>query len=253
VRVEIPLYREEDYAAIFAHYLGADVAAKLDSDKIYRFTSKLTGYQLHNLCLLLGLGGSAVTTADVLTCIEERILTSNLNVNEVEAVTFSDLKGAEKLIEDLEINVLLPMQQIQKAQKLGLKPKRGVLLHGYPGTGKTSVGRALARQMKGKFFMIDGTFVTEPPQAFFKKVRDVFEAAKANSPAVIFIDDADVLFKTDHVYGLNRYLLTMLDGLESETIGDADRDERERPAASPAALRARRAVARNQTAERRDP
>jgi transitional endoplasmic reticulum ATPase len=54
----------------------------------------------------------------------------------------------------------------------------------------------------------------------FKRVKDVFEAAKANSPSAIFIDDADVLFKTDHVYGLNRYLLTMFDGLESETVGD---------------------------------
>ena len=220
VRIEIPPYRGEDYAAIFSHYLGVDVASTLDSDKIYRFSSKLTGHQLQNICVLLGIGGAAVTTAEVLTCIEERVLFSNLDADQVEAVSFSDLKGAEKLIEDLETNVLLPMQQIQKAQKLGLKPKRGVLLHGYPGTGKTSVGRALARQMKGKFFMIDGTFVTEPPQAFFNKVRDVFEAAKANSPAVIFIDDADVLFKTDHVYGLNRYLLTMLDGLESGTIGD---------------------------------
>ena len=195
VRIEIPPLQQEDYAAIFAHYLGAEVAAKLDTDKIFRFASKLTGYQLQNISLLLGIGGAAITTANVLTCIEERVLTSNLHVEAVEAVAFSDLKGAEKLIEDLETNVLLPMQQIQRAQKLGLKPKRGVLLHGHPGTGKTSVGRALARQMKGKFFMIDGTFVTEPPAGFFRKVQDVFEAAKANSPSVIFIDDADVLFK----------------------------------------------------------
>jgi cell division protease FtsH len=76
------------------------------------------------------------------------------------------------------------MQQMQKAKKLGLKPKRGVLLHGFPGTGKTSVARALARPMKGKFFMIDGTFITEPPNAFFSRVRSVFEAAKSNSPSV---------------------------------------------------------------------
>jgi len=218
VRIEIPLFRHEDYAAIFGHNLGGENAAKLDVDKIYRFASKLTGYQLENICRILGSG--VVTTADVLSCIEERILISNLAAENVEAIAFSDLKGAEKLIEELETHVLLPMQKIQQAQKLGLKPKRGVLLHGSPGTGKTSVGRALARQMKGKFFMIDGNFVTEPPAAFFIKVRAVFEAAKANSPSVIFIDDADVLFQTDHVYGLNRYLLTMLDGLESETVGD---------------------------------
>jgi len=73
------------------------------------------------------------------------------------------------------------------------------LPHGFPGAGKTSIGRALAHRMKGKFFMIDGTFITEPPGAFFNRVKAVFEAARANSPSVIFIDDADVLFKTDHV------------------------------------------------------
>jgi AAA+ superfamily predicted ATPase len=221
VRLELPAFGVEDYAAILKHFLGKALDL-LDVEKIYRFASKLTGHQLSNLCLLLSDKATAgeISTADALKCIEERILTSNLRIEEVDTISFSDLKGAEALIEKLEINVLLPMQQTQKAKKLGLKPKRGVLLHGHPGTGKTSIGRALARQMKGKFFMIDGTFVTEPANAFFKRVKDVFEAAKSNSPSVIFIDDADVLFKTDHVYGLNRYLLTMLDGLESETIGD---------------------------------
>ena len=221
VRLELPPFAIDDYATILEHYLAESVAG-LDVEKVYRFASKLTGHQLCNLALLMSDKADAgeLSTAEVLSCIEERILTSNLRMEEVEAISFSDLKGAEALIEKLEINVLLPMQQMQKAKKLGLKPKRGVLLHGHPGTGKTSVGRALARQMKGKFFMIDGTFVTEPPNAFFKRVKDVFEAAKSNSPSVIFIDDADVLFKTDHVYGLNRYLLTMLDGLESETVGD---------------------------------
>jgi SpoVK/Ycf46/Vps4 family AAA+-type ATPase len=146
-------------------------------------------------------------------------MSSNLDLAEVEAISFEHLKGAEALIEQLEILVLLPSRDPQLAKELGLKSKRGVLLYGAPGTGKTSIGRALAHQMKGKFFMIDGTFTTEPPGRFFQRINAVFAAAKANSPSVIFIDDADVLFKTDHVFGLNRYLLTQLDGLESESAG----------------------------------
>src|SRR5262249_10567153 len=110
-----------------------------------------------------------------------------------------------------------PLQQPELARELGLKAKRGVLLHGDPGTGKTSIGRALARQMAGKFFMIDGTFVLGTG-SFYKKVNDVFAAAIANSPSVIFIDDADVMFKQDSG-GFNRYLLTRLDGLASESVG----------------------------------
>jgi SpoVK/Ycf46/Vps4 family AAA+-type ATPase len=99
-------------------------------------------------------------------------------------------------------------------------PKRGVLLHGVPGTGKTSIGRALAHRMKGRFFLIDGTVASEPAGEFYKRIDRIFVAAVRNSPAVIFIDDADVLFKTDHVFGLNRYLLTKLDGLISENINN---------------------------------
>lgn len=96
-----------------------------------------------------------------------------------------------------------------------LRPKRGVLLYGPPGTGKTTIGRALAHRLKGKFFLVDGTFIAGSHQ-FYQKVHEVFEAAKANAPAVIFIDDADAIFQNNEEQGLYRYLLTMLDGLESE-------------------------------------
>jgi transitional endoplasmic reticulum ATPase len=91
-----------------------------------------------------------------------------------------------------------------------------VLLHGPPGTGKTTVGRALARRLKGKFFLIDGTFISGSHH-FYERVAQVFMSAQENSPAVIFIDDADVIFRDNHDNGLYRYLLTMLDGLESES------------------------------------
>lgn len=221
VKISMPAFTAQDYKAILDHYLGADATVSLDMDKVYRFSSKLTGHQLRNAALLLQEKASsgALATETVLACIGERILQSNLHVESVESLTFADLKGAQALLKKLEVHVLLPMRDPAKAKQLGLKPKRGVLLHGYPGTGKTSVGRALAKMMKGKFFMIDGSFITEPPAKFFKDVKEIFEAARSNSPAVIFIDDADVLFKTDHVYGFNRYLLTMLDGLESESAG----------------------------------
>lgn len=111
----------------------------------------------------------------------------------------------------------MPLEHRQLAQRLGLKPKRGVLLYGPPGTGKTSIGRALAHRMKGKFFLIDGSIVTEPPDPFFKKLETVIREAKESAPSVLFIDDADVLFDIVHISGLARYLLTLLDGLESES------------------------------------
>ena len=89
-----------------------------------------------------------------------------------------------------------------------------VYVHGDVGTGKTTIGRALAHRLKGKFFLIDGTMIAGE-RNFYHKLQEVFEAAKKNAPAVIFIDDADVIFEGNEDRGLYRYLLTMLDGLES--------------------------------------
>jgi SpoVK/Ycf46/Vps4 family AAA+-type ATPase len=91
---------------------------------------------------------------------------------------------------------------------------RGVLLAGPPGSGKTTIGRALAHRLKSKFFLIDGTVVAGS-DFFYRKVTQVFEDAKRNAPSVVFIDDADVIFEGKDEPGFYRYLLTMLDGLES--------------------------------------
>jgi ATP-dependent 26S proteasome regulatory subunit len=89
---------------------------------------------------------------------------------------------------------------------------------GPPGTGKTTVGRALAHRLKGKFFLIDGTVISGTEQ-FYQVVHRVFQAAQENAPSVIFIDDSDVIFESGQEHGLYRYLLTMLDGLESQSAG----------------------------------
>jgi SpoVK/Ycf46/Vps4 family AAA+-type ATPase len=143
-------------------------------------------------------------------------LVSNVDLSEVQKVELRDLRGMNDVIESLEANVVLALENDALAAELDLKPKRGILLAGPPGTGKTTVGRALAHRLKGKFFLIDGTFIAGTNQ-FYYRIMNVFEAAKQNAPSVIFIDDTDVIFEENDEHGLYRYLLTMLDGLESES------------------------------------
>jgi SpoVK/Ycf46/Vps4 family AAA+-type ATPase len=139
-----------------------------------------------------------------------------VDLGEVQDVRLDDLVGVDDAIQTLLRAIVLPYEDEALAEELGLRAKRGVLLYGPPGTGKTTVGRALAHRLRGKFFLIDGTFIAGTDQ-FYHRVQQVFESAKENSPSVIFIDDADAIFEDQGERGLYRYLLTMIDGLESES------------------------------------
>jgi len=103
-----------------------------------------------------------------------------------------DLKGIDDVIAALEAHILIPLEQVELASELDLKPKRGVLLAGPPGTGKTTIGRALARR-RGKFFLIDGTLKTV--RANRERYAEADARARANRPTrPSFFDVADMGF-----------------------------------------------------------
>ncbi len=206
----------EDYAAIGTAVAGAERVVEVEFAKVHRFAGHLNGYQL-KLAFAMLAELRAITTDDVIASLKDYVMVSNIRVAEVEDVSFDRLPGHEHIVEALKTNIVIPMEHPELARSMGLRPKRGVLLFGPAGTGKTSIGRALAHHMRGKFFLIDGTFVSEPAPAFFGKLERVVQEAKENAPSVLFIDDADVLFQISHIAGLSRYLLSMLDGIESET------------------------------------
>ncbi len=209
--------KAEDYRAFLSRTRAVD---GVDFKRLHRAAPMLDVYQLKVLANLLRKVAEPVTTEQVEGLIESRILRTNLHLKEVEKLTFESLPGSEHIAQALETHVVLPFENKALAYELGLKPKRGVLLYGPPGTGKTSIGRALAHRMQGRFFLIDGSFVTEPPSSFFAQIEAVITEAKANAPSLLFIDDADVLFQIEHVAGLSRYLLSLLDGLESESANN---------------------------------
>ncbi|MDX2232768.1 MAG: AAA family ATPase [Leptolyngbyaceae cyanobacterium bins.349] len=206
-----------DYGFLCYRYLDAAIASHLDYDKIYRFASNLNAYQLRHACLELQ-DSCVVTTDGFIDYLKSRQLSSNVDLGEVQPADFSLLKGIDDVLASLEANLIIPLENDELAKQLDLKPKRGVLLAGPPGTGKTTIGRALAHRLKSKFFLIDGTFISGSGD-FYTKIHYVFEAAKHNAPAIVFIDDTDVIFESGDEMGLYRYLLTLLDGLESETAG----------------------------------
>jgi transitional endoplasmic reticulum ATPase len=207
-----------DWAFFLEKGLGSKVAHSLDAVRLFQHAPGLNGHQLSRLCRLLAMR-ETINEPLVRTMIDTRILRANMDLGEVATIQFSDLKGFGDLVEALTTYVITPLLADARFDAIGLTPKRGVLLYGPPGTGKTSVGRALARQMEGKFFKIDGSIPTEPAKDFYPRIDAIFRAAKRAAPCVVFIDDADVLFQSDRSTGLGRYLLSLLDGLESESSG----------------------------------
>jgi transitional endoplasmic reticulum ATPase len=207
-------YTVADYSALLGIFLGAERAESLDAEKIYRFAPKLNAHQFRAACDWLRPSGP-FSTDQFIGYLRSQRLASNVDLEEVQEVELHDLQGVDDVVRSLEIHIALPLTNDTLTAELGLRPKRGVLLYGPPGSGKTTIGRALAHRLRGKFFLIDGTFIAGT-QNFYARIHKVFEAAKDNSPSVIFIDDADAIFEDGEERGLYRYLLTMLDGLESE-------------------------------------
>ncbi|MFI2102994.1 ATP-dependent zinc metalloprotease FtsH [Isoptericola sp. NPDC019693] len=108
-------------------------------------------------------------------------------------VTFADVAGVDEAVEELhEIKEFL--EDPAKFQAVGAKIPKGVLLYGPPGTGKTLLARAVAGEAGVPFYSISGSdFVEMFVGVGASRVRDLFEQAKNNSPAIIFVDEIDAV------------------------------------------------------------
>jgi cell division protease FtsH len=108
-------------------------------------------------------------------------------------VTFADVAGADEAVEELyEIKEFLA--EPAKFQAVGAKIPKGVLLYGQPGTGKTLLARAVAGEAGVPFYSISGSdFVEMFVGVGASRVRDLFEQAKTNAPAIIFVDEIDAV------------------------------------------------------------
>ncbi|MEF8802082.1 MAG: proteasome-activating nucleotidase [Halolamina sp.] len=117
-----------------------------------------------------------------------------MQVDHSPDITYADIGGLDDEMREVRETVELPLEQPEAFDKIGIDPPSGILLHGPPGTGKTMLAKAVANETNASFIKMAGSelvhkFIGEGA----KLVRDLFEVARDNEPAVIFIDEIDAI------------------------------------------------------------
>jgi transitional endoplasmic reticulum ATPase len=136
-------------------------------------------------------------------------------------VAYEDIGGLDRELEQVREMIELPMRHPELFQQLGIEPPKGVLLHGPPGTGKTLMARAVANEIDAYFTDISGPEIMSKYYGESEEqLREVFEEAEENAPAVVFIDEIDSIAPErgetsgDVERRVVAQLLSLMDGLD---------------------------------------
>lgn len=154
-------------------------------------------------------------------------LVSVMKVEKAPLESYADIGGLEAQIQEIKEAVELPLTHPEMYEDIGIKPPKGVILYGEPGTGKTLLAKAVANQTSATFLRVTGSeliqkYLGEGP----KLVRELFRVAEEHAPSIVFIDEIDAI-------GTKRYdsnsggerevqrtmleLLNQLDGFDSRS------------------------------------
>ncbi|PKC74615.1 26S proteasome subunit P45 [Rhizophagus irregularis] len=152
-------------------------------------------------------------------------MVSVMKLEKAPTESYADIGGLEQQIQEIKESVELPLTHPELYEEMGIKPPKGVILYGVPGTGKTLLAKAVANQTSATFLRVVGSeliqkFLGDGP----KLVRELFRVAEEHAPSIVFIDEIDAI-------GTKRYdsnsggereiqrtmleLLNQLDGFDS--------------------------------------
>ncbi|MEM4424224.1 MAG: CDC48 family AAA ATPase [Pyrobaculum sp.] len=184
-------------------------------------------------------GPAAYVSIDTeVTVREEPVKEAELTIPRITWEDIGDLEDAKQKIREL---VELPLRHPELFKHLGIEPPKGILLIGPPGTGKTLLAKAVANEANAYFVAINGPEIMSKYYGESEaRLREIFEEAKKNAPAIIFIDEIDAIApKREEVTGevekrVVAQLLTLMDGLQERgqvvVIGATNRPDAVDPA-----------------------
>ena len=140
----------------------------------------------------------------------------------LDGVGYDDVGGMRKQLAQIRELVELPLRHPQLFKSIGVKPPKGILLYGPPGSGKTLIARAVANETGAFFFCINGPeIMSKLAGESESNLRKAFQEAEKNAPSIIFIDEIDSIApKREKTHGeverrIVSQLLTLMDGLKT--------------------------------------
>lgn len=152
-------------------------------------------------------------------------MVSVMKLDKAPSESYADVGGLEQQIQEIKESVELPLTHPELYEEMGIKPPKGVILYGVPGTGKTLLAKAVANQTSATFLRVVGSeliqkYLGDGP----KLVRELFRVADEHAPSIVFIDEIDAVGskRYDSSSGGEREiqrtlleLLNQLDGFDS--------------------------------------
>jgi len=121
-------------------------------------------------------------------------MVSVMKVDKAPLESYADIGGLEQQIQEIKEAVELPLTHPELYEEVGIKPPKGVILYGEPGTGKTLLAKAVANQTSATFLRVVGSeliqkYLGDGP----KLVRELFRVAEEHAPSIVFIDEIDAI------------------------------------------------------------
>ena len=165
--------------------------------------------------------GTVIVTDATEVTISERPAEQIRETTSTPSITYEDIGGLDNELEQVREMIELPMRHPELFEQLGIEPPKGVLLHGPPGTGKTLMAKAVANEIDAFFTDISGPEIMSKYYGESEEqLRDVFDEAADNAPAVVFIDEIDSIAprRSETSGDVERrvvaQLLSLMDGLD---------------------------------------
>jgi transitional endoplasmic reticulum ATPase len=165
--------------------------------------------------------GIAIVTDDTEIELKEEPYKPEEGKQEVSDIHYEDIGGLGRELQLVREMIELPLRHPEIFERLGIQPPKGVLLYGPPGTGKTLIAKAVANEVDAHFISLSGPEIMSKYYGESEKgLREKFEEAEQNAPAIIFIDEIDSIApKRAEVQGeverrVVAQLLALMDGLK---------------------------------------